>query len=137
MVEFKEGAEILRFEKSPPVILEGVAVIDKRAFRVTVQDLLRRVVRKSREIDLGTLLDGNSSRRIITETTNDSTDPIIGISATNTVRHTDQLSTSTEDPLAFSEAADAAWSEQIGALFRSISQEEGFEGQDWETSEAP
>jgi hypothetical protein len=40
---------ILKFEKAPPVLMEGWVVTQKRVYLVTVEDLLRGIVRTSNE----------------------------------------------------------------------------------------
>lgn len=40
---------ILRFEKAPPVLMEGWVVTQKRVYLVTVQDLLRGIIRTANE----------------------------------------------------------------------------------------
>jgi hypothetical protein len=40
---------ILRFEKAPPVLMEGWVVTQRRVYLVTVQDLLRGIIRTSNE----------------------------------------------------------------------------------------
>jgi hypothetical protein len=47
-VEKETDAPFIKFEKSPPVILEGLAVVNKQVYRVPLADLLRGIIRKSR-----------------------------------------------------------------------------------------
>lgn len=52
---------ILRFEKTPPVLMEGYVVTQRRVYLVTVQDLLRGIIRTSNEYRLDKEKSGDSS----------------------------------------------------------------------------
>jgi hypothetical protein len=130
-----ENSPLIRLEKSPPVILEGLAIVNKKAYKVTVGDLLRRVIRKSREIQLEAL-NGRSSKRTTTTTTTsntkDGSDAVIGVNSSETVQHKNESGTISETEVEISEVADLAWEEQVGSLLDIILKKEGIEGENWE-----
>ena len=124
---FSDDAKIIRFTKSPPVLLEGIVILQKRVFNVTIEDLSRRVIRTSREI----IQEKTHARTATTNTiTNLSTDtispaPIIDLGASN------QPGLSQEAQLEINKTINAAWDEQIGALLHHIAEKEGSD-LEWE-----
>lgn len=133
-VEPDNGKPFLRFEKAPPVILEGLAIINKLIYRVPVQDLTRRIIRKSREVNLE-VLNGINTRNSITDT-DKSTNAVESLTITSgksdTIQYKDERGASREIEVEISQAADIAWSNQIRTLLNTISEKEGFEGETWE-----
>lgn len=133
-------ANIIRFEKTPPVIVEGVAIISKKLYRVTAQDLLRGVIRKSREIAIakreevnGTTKSTTNSRSYTVIGTEESTGSGSGdIAIPETVRNPTQRTASPKTELEIGEAADAAWQDQVGALLDFMHSKEGIE---WEVAD--
>lgn len=129
-----ETSPIIRIEKSPPVLLEGLAVINRQVFKVTLQDLHRRIIRKSRKYNLE-VLNGTTSTSSSTDTGTEN--GIITI-ATNiiesTVQHTDESAVSSDPEVEIGSAADLAWEEQIRTLLSTLSTKEGFGGEEWEIS---
>jgi hypothetical protein len=109
---------IIRFEKSPPVLLEGIAIVGKKPYRVTPppQDLMRQVIRKSREVAIPKRDKVNGTAESTSNT-----------AVCETVQHPVKQRTSGEAPVEVLEAADNAWEEQIGTLLDFISEKEGFE----------
>jgi hypothetical protein len=133
-----ETDSLIRFERSPPVILEGLAIINKRIFKVTVDDLLRRIIRKSREIKLEVLngTSSTSSKSVGDIGTTDitiSTETSFTTSPATTIQGIVQQRVEHKTEMEEHAAADAAWQEQIGTLLGLISKEEGDE---WEITEA-
>jgi hypothetical protein len=111
---------IIRFEKTPPVLVEGIAIIDKRPYHVPVRDLMRLVIRRSREIVVAKREKVNGKATISTS------------AVCETVQSTNERRIGGETEMEIVQAADTAWSEQIGALLDSFSEKEGGE---WEVSD--
>lgn len=113
---YTEGDNIIRFEKSPPVLMEGIAIVGKKPYHVTPEDLMRQIIRKSREVavpkrDKVNGKSGSASTSTVRET----------------VQHPDKQSASGKAEMEILQNANAAWAEQIGALFDIISEKEGVE----------
>jgi hypothetical protein len=122
-----ETSPLIRIDRSPPILLEGVAIIDKQAYRVTLKDLERRIIRKSRVLNIEVVNESNrtSSRSIpdsipATVSTGTNGEPI--------VPHSDERTASYRAEMEIGPNADAAWEDQIRALFGSLPEEEG----EWE-----
>lgn len=113
---------IIRFEKTPPVLMEGIAIIDKKAYHVTPKDLMRLVIRKYREVTVA------KREKVNGKAASNSTSAV-----RETVQHPDERGTSGQTEMEIIQAADNAWSEQIGALLDSFSAKEGEE---WEVSDS-
>lgn len=112
---FTETDEIIRFEKSPPVLMEGIAIVGKKPYRVTPQDLMRQIIRKSREVAVPKRdkVNGKSGKAGVVESTSQA------------VQHSNQPAVGAKAELEERQVADAAWDEQIGALFDFIAAKEG------------
>lgn len=115
-------APILRIEKSPPLLLEGWVLTNNKVYLVPYEDLVRKVVRKSREI-----------KQEVHHATPES--PLVN--SLNSPRDdslSDLIKSRTIDAseMEISKAADAAWQDQIGALYGPVSEEE-----EWEIEDAP
>lgn len=121
---FTESDSIIRFEKSPPVLIEGIAIVGKKPYRVTPQDLMRQIIRKSREVAVPKREKVNGKSGKV------ESDSIV---VPQTVQHSDQSAVSTKAEMDECQVADAAWEEQIGALFDFIAAKEG----EFEISEDP
>jgi hypothetical protein len=121
---FTETDSIIRFEKSPPVLVEGIAIVGKKPYRVTPQDLMRQIIRKSREVAVPKRdkVNGKSGKA---ESNN--------VVVPETIQHSDKSAASREAEMEECQVADAAWEEQIGALFDFIAAKEG----EFEISEDP
>jgi hypothetical protein len=124
-----ESALFFRFEKAPPVILEGIAIINKKVYKVPLQDLLRRIVRKSREVDLRKE-DGKQETSIGTSDSI-SADEVIDtpVAGAKTVQRKNERGADREAEVEVGKAADSAWKDQVRALLVTLSEEEG---EDWE-----
>ncbi len=116
-----DASSLIRLERAPPVLLEGYAIIGKKIYIVPLQDLQRKIIRKSREIKR--------------DTQNDSTEPAAKSVSTLTdavqsVALPDYLKSGLIDltELEISKAADATWKDQIGTLYDNPFEEEN----DWE-----
>lgn len=108
--------KFIRLIKSPPVLIDGYLISNKRAFEISSDDILRGRVCKCKEIPL--------------EISNDSTtsnSPTDGSASSPVFTHPNQLGSIDGVELEVSEAADAAWSEQVGTLLHSLSSQEGGE----------
>jgi len=114
---FTEEEGIIRFEKAPPVIMEGVAIVNRKLYHVTPQDLLRGVIRKYRELAVPAKREKVNGK---SESTRTST-------VRETLQHPVKSGTGSETELEIVQAADNAWSEQIGALLDIIAEKEGVE----------
>lgn len=129
--ESDENHPLIRFEKSPPVLLEGLAVVNKRVYKVTLKDLQRQVIRKSRDITKE-VIDASANRNTGTKS-----EPAATVADTNSSQAvSDKLEqrADQEAEVEVNQAADAAWQDQIGALLTLMSEKEGDE---WEIAEAP
>lgn len=113
---FTEADSIIRFEKSPPVLMEGIAIVGKKPYRVTPQDLLRQIIRKSREVAVP------KRDKVNGKSGNAGTGSSTQIEA---VQHSDKPGVSGEAEVEERQVADAAWDDQIGALFDFIAAKEG------------
>lgn len=114
---------IFRLEKLPPVLLEGMALIGKKVYLVPYTDLIRRVVRKSREI----------KQEVNHASVEQSVSDIVGAPAIDTLSSLIQSGTIDDSEVEIAQAADAAWQDQIGALFDNVLEEE----EEWEAADAP
>ncbi len=123
-----ETSPLIRIEKLPPVLLEGYAIVGKKIFIVPVQDLQRRIIRKSREIKRDT--------QNATEPTN--TTERQSVSAFTNAVQSPALPSFLESgvidltELEIAKVADATWADQIGALYDNPFEEED----DWEVQDA-
>ena len=119
---------IIRFLKSPPVLLEGIAILKKRIFSVTIEDLSRKVIRKSREI-----IRESTHARTITTAAELSANSVSTPLSTE-VQLINEPGPSAEAQLEVNQAANATWDEQIGALLHHLSEKEGG-GLEWEVED--
>jgi len=96
---------IFTLKKRPPVLREGIAIINRKFYHVPLQDILRGVVRKSREI-----------KQVANEQSITST-PDVSVSNKQ----------GAGDPPTEEERsnADLAWEEQVGTLFQILHSQEG------------
>lgn len=121
---FTEADSIIRFEKSPPVLMEGIAIVGKKPYRVTPQDLMRQVIRKSREVAVAKREKVNGKSGTVGTDSNVSPE---------TLQHSNKSAVVPKAEMEECQVADAAWEEQIGALFDLIAAKEG----EFEISEDP
>lgn len=120
---------VMRFEKAPPVLMDGVVIFGKKLYEVTSEDVMRGVIKKYREIiskrdnyGSATTTGGDrSSSEDVSSTTNQPA----------TIQHKDKHRTVGASGLEISEVADAAWKEQIDSLLCFVSSKEGGE---WEVA---
>jgi hypothetical protein len=115
--ELNPDAPIIRLEKNPPVLMEGYAIIGRRVYLVSRQDLLRKVVRKSKEI-------------VKESTTNDTTNinsTVAAAIASAAVSNPDEPGLSEAAQLEIAKNADAAWKEQVGTLLGIKAAKEAIE----------
>lgn len=125
------GDLIMRFNKHPPVIREGIVVIEKKCYRVTIPDLMRGVIRKSRE--LVKVQNGTKSIATTIEHAKPVVPSIVPISSGEpTVHDSNEQAVSGEVENEICQQADLCWNEQVESLLHSIHQEEGGE---WEISD--
>lgn len=130
-----DGRPIIRFEKAPPVLMEGIAIVGDpwrkiKLFKVPIQDLMRGVIRKSREIKPANRVKANGSSGIATN--QPGTDNSEGAYAPTrrdrvdaNVQHKDQQGLEDGLEVEVCQAADLAWTEQIDTLLGFISEKEG------------
>ncbi|MNK10028.1 hypothetical protein D3C87_280400 [compost metagenome] len=129
VLEAPPEAPIFRFEKTPPVIVEGVAIISGKIYLVTPEDLLRGVVRKSREITIAKREDVNGNAGTSGDITieGDPSTGTGGIASGEAVRHQEQQGAGSKARLEVCQAADSTWANEVGALLDFIdSKEEEF-----------
>ncbi len=124
-----EGGPLLRFEKSPPIRMEGLLITDGKIYRVSADDLSRLIIRKSKEIK--GLLNGTDSNSTTTETV--SLDSL----GNSTIPSEVEFGINQANELEISKAADLAWQNEIGSLLSAISEKEGIEDGEWEITDNP
>jgi hypothetical protein len=115
--EMNPDAPIIRLERNPPILMEGFAIIGRRVYLVSRQDLLRKVVRKSKEI-------------VKESTTNDATNinsTVAAAIASAAVSDSDEPGLSEAAQLEIAKNADAAWKEQVGTLLGIKAAKEAIE----------
>jgi len=128
-----ENEHIIRFSRTPPVLMEGLAIIDKKIYHVPLSDLKRLIIRKSRLIGEKVENGSNSSTIDISSgTISLSSGDGTATRPRKTVSSLDESGSGTEAGLEESRAPDDAFEEQIQALLHSISEKEG--GQ-WEITD--
>lgn len=127
---------IIRFEKTPPVLVEGIAVVGKKFYKVTPQDLLRGVIRKSRELVIpkrekvnesaGNGTTGNVGPDLSSGATGTPGNNTSAASLSEALFGNNQQGTGPETGVEEAIRADIAWQEEVGSLFDFIDQEEKF-----------
>ena len=138
-------APILRFEKYPPVLMEGVVIVGQggrsskcNVYKVPVHDLMRGVIRKSREIKPTNRVkaDGSSGTTAIGSDDNVSfqQDDVTSRIVENAVHAANQSGALEAVEMEVHKAANVAWEEQIDTLLHHISSQEGSE---WEIAGDP
>ncbi len=126
ILEGTKESPLLRFEKSPPVLLEGMVIVGKKVYQVTLADLYRRVIRKSREIKIEASDATNTTATSLSTIVASATD-------NNPIPNFHESGVSESFDLEITQAANIAWQEEVGSLLSSISEEED----DWEVTDAP
>lgn len=134
------GQPVMRLEKRPPILLEGLAIIEKKPYFVPMKDLLRGVVRKSNLISTGranaasrtttarnTAPSGGSSSGSSSST--DTAPPAELVAVPSGFGDIEQQSAIPAPELEELQAADLAWEEQTRTLLEALHQKEGGE---WE-----
>lgn len=123
-----DTSPLIRFVKAPPILMEGVAIVNKKKYHVTLKDLQRSLIRKSRLINQEAI--DASNKRNATKNS-----PAVGANTNpgEAVLNRDEQPVVKETEVEINEAADAAWSDQIGSLLSFISEKEGEE---WEITDA-
>lgn len=120
----EESSPLIRLDKNPPVLLEGYAIIGRKLYLVPMQDLLRKVIRKSREIKKETTNEpGNTEPKSLST--------IARAFKSSIVPSDDEQRTNDAADLEISKAADATWEDQIGTLHDNPFEEE----EDWEVQD--
>lgn len=120
-----DDGPLIRFERTPPVLLEGYVMVGRKIYLVTLKDLQRKVIRKSREI-----------QREVQNATDANAQPLSAIldsTVTTSVSNGDESKLGGDITLEVSQAADAAWQDQVRALFSDPDEEEG----EWEIEDNP
>jgi hypothetical protein len=137
VLDEKTSRDIFRLEKTPPVIIEGIAILDNKLYHVSVKDLMRGVIRKSKEIkpanrvtENGSSTNSSHNSGTTDPSTEASTGSIRGTDGTN-LRSNDEQGSLSASEMEVNRAANLAWSEQIDSLLSFISEKEG--GQ-WEVT---
>lgn len=115
----------IRLEKSPPVILEGYAMVGRKIFLVTVKDLQRKVIRKSREIQ-------REVQNATESANNQSVSTILDSGTATAVLTEDERRLIDATEMEVRKAADAAWEDQVRALLNDPDEEEG----EWEVEDS-
>jgi hypothetical protein len=109
--------------KSPPILIDGFIISNRRAFEVTSEDILRGRICKSTEFT-------------IERNDNDPTTDKTSSTAFNTAvfGSSNEHSVIGATDMEVREVADQAWQEQVGTLLDTLSSKEGGE---WIVEEAP
>lgn len=116
---------VFRIEKGPVLIREGYAIIDRKVYAVTPDDVFRGVVRRSRlvKVKRSRNQDGTFQHHIVTGSAADS-------STDAPVSEPDRQPIASDTAwLEVIQSADAAWAEQVNTLRDTLSEKEGGE---WE-----
>jgi hypothetical protein len=129
VVDIDTPAAFFRLEKHPPVFCDGIVVIKKKLYRLPMADILRGVVRKSREITLKVTSDESKSRRSAGKPIG--TNDIVVLTGNEAFQHPNESAVSDDFEDEVSQQADVYWEEQVDSLLHSIYTEEGGE---WEIS---
>ena len=120
---------IMRLEKSPPIIVDGLMIIKKKIYAVTAGDLFRGIVRKSREIKTEKRDNsGNTGNSTRTEESS-GRGTVSDLNGTSVVQNPDQSGTNPIATMEVDQVVNSAWDDQIDALLHSLSSKEGGE---WE-----
>jgi len=125
---------IMVFEKGPPILVDGIVIHNKKLYEVTSQDILRGIVRKSREIKVERDTRGSAkptrpaSTPVDTSSTDSAKNSIADV-ANKAIRDKQHSRVIETAELELAEAANAAWEDQVGTLLDFISSQEGEE---WE-----
>jgi hypothetical protein len=132
---FEEDKPLLRFEKTPPVLMEGIALIGpiggkSKPYFVTVEDLKRGLIRKSRELKQANpseVQENEANNSGSPETISNQNSPTGSSSSSSSAVQRARFQPSGSPMLGMEEDSrvDAAWSEQIGSLLSFISEKEG------------
>lgn len=115
---------IFRFDKHPPVVQDGIVIIKKKLYRVTMEDILHGVVRKSRELKVEVIKNGIAKQRASIEKSIDTNDGV-STSSGKAVQHSDEFGLSEDDEVEISKQANLYWEEQVGTLLGTLHKEEG------------
>lgn len=117
---------LIRLERTPPVLLEGYAIVGKKIYIVPLQDLQRKIIRKSREIKRETQNASDTSTDSNTEQPSATT--LINTLRASALSAFDESGISEASELEIAKAAHATWEDQVGALYGNPFEEEN----DWE-----
>jgi hypothetical protein len=146
-IKLAEGMDrpVMRFDKGPPVLMEGIVIVGAvgrptKLYHVPIQDLMRGIIRKSREIKPANRVTGNGSPGTatstspteLTEGTQSENVSLISESVGNTLQSGYESRISSTPEMEISQAANLAWTEQIDSLLSFISEKEGCE---WEIAD--
>lgn len=131
LLDSMSNTSIIRFDKYPPILHDGLVIVAKTVYRITIHDILRGVIRKYRKIKFEENTNGNSSKRGGIEKSIN-TDSIIITSTGEDIQHTNQSTVSDEDEDEIIKQADLCWKEQVDSLFNPFHKEAG---RGWEISD--
>lgn len=133
--EETEDKSIMRFEKTPPILIDGIVIYQKKLYEITAKDILRCRIFKSREITTKRETHGSAGSQSgsTTDPTESPTTNPINTAGTEAVRYKIEQSPLRGIELEISEAADLVWEEQIESLLGIVSSKEGGE---WEITDA-
>ena len=116
---------IIRMERNPPTLLEGYAIVGRKVYQVSYQDLLRKIIRKSKEVKPEISDEPNTNTRTSPLAT------IVSSDRDGTLSDLFEPGALAAAELEISKAADLAWEEQVGSLFNP-----SFEEEEWEIEDA-
>lgn len=137
--ESTQDLPIMKFERCPPLVIDGVVIFRRKMYEVTVGDLLRGIIRKSREIKIEDDTDGSATT---SSNPNPDSKPVdAGDSGTPSAETIPAFIGKATLPgeyksgvvlpleVEIAEALDAAWENQVDTLLDFVSSKEGGE---WE-----
>jgi hypothetical protein len=130
---------VMRFEKGPPLLLDGYVIIDRVLYRMPVRDIQRNQINTLRKIEQPKRekkSNGRAATNLIIPSDPGTSASASGIpvATADTSPGPEQQPELSDSPLmAVDPAADAAWKEQVESLLDTLHQEEGGE---WEVADS-
>ncbi|HET8686729.1 MAG TPA: hypothetical protein VFM18_08700 [Methanosarcina sp.] len=131
-VSTDQASGFFKVTKRPPLLLDGVIILDRKAYVVTTMDIQRGIVRKSSLILSGRANDSTHSNES-TNAPRTGSAALVPRADQHQPRNSNEPSISGELGMEIAEAADLAWNRQASSLLQAIHSQEGGE---WEIADA-
>jgi hypothetical protein len=124
------GKPIMRFEKAPPILMDGIVILNRTSmYQVSHEDILRGIVRASNKI----IIERDSNGSATSESNPCETDATSSSNVPHApVQYQVERGTVGASDVEIDQAADDAWEEQVESLLCHVSAKEGGE---WEVSD--